>query len=95
MFYVLNENLQVLLILAEVIQCEDDMLSFDLHRIVEKYQDVTEEHLLRLLYLRGDLSKADLKEKVVYVLKTTNRQSVNQSGLFKELVFPKLVNLVF
>lgn len=90
-----EDPLLILIIFAEILKCEDDMLSFDLHRIVEKYSDITEDQLLRLLYLRGDLSKSDLKEKVAYVLKETKPKSVHQSSILKEITFPKLVNLVF
>lgn len=90
-----EDCLHVLVIFAEILKCEDDMLSFDLHRIVEKYPDITEEHLLRLLYLRGDLSRSDLKEKVSYVVKTTKPKGLSHSSIFKEITFPKLVNLVF
>lgn len=90
-----EDPLHVGIIFAEVLKCEDDMLSFDLHRIVEKYSDITEEHLLRLLYLRGDLPRSDLKEKVLYVMKTTKPKGLNHSSIFREITFPKLVNLVF
>lgn len=90
-----EDPLHILAIFAEVLKCEDDMLSFDLHRIVEKYSDITEEHLLRLLYLRGDLSRSDLKEKVLYVVKTTKSKGLSCTSIFSEITFPKLVNLGF
>lgn len=91
-----EDVLDIIVMLSEVLKCEDDMISFDLHRIVEKYPDITEDHLLRLLYLRGDLPKSDLKEKVVYVMKTSKSKTLaNRNTIFRQLVFPKLVNLGF
>lgn len=90
-----EDELDVVLMFSEILRSEDDMLSFDLHRVVEKYVDIGEEHLLRLLYLRGDLSKGDLKEKVTYVLKSSKQNVLVGNGIFKEITFPKLVNLGF
>lgn len=65
-----DDPFHILIMFAEVLKSIDDMLSFDLHRLVEKYPDVTEDQLLRLLYLRGDVPRSDCKEKISYVLKT-------------------------
>lgn len=65
-----DDPFHILIMFAEVLKSIDDMLSFDLHRLVEKYPDATEDQLLRLLYLRGDVTRSDCKEKVSYVLKT-------------------------
>lgn len=65
-----DDPFQILIMFAEVLKSIDDMLSFDLHRLVEKYPDVTEDQLLRLLYLRGDVTRSDCKEKISYVLKS-------------------------
>lgn len=92
----LNEEnpLDIIILLSEILKCENDMLSLDLHRIVEKYPDITEDHLLRLLYLRGDIPRADLREKVAYVLRSSNVHNVFKSTIFKQIIFPKL-NLGF
>ncbi|XP_030762486.1 exocyst complex component 3 [Sitophilus oryzae] len=89
-----NENdedpFEVIIMLSEVVKSDEDMLSFDLHRVVEKYPDITEDHLYRLLSLRGDLSRSDIKDKVAHV----DRPKVfHRSSIFKSLVFPKLVNI--
>lgn len=91
-----DDCLEIIILLTEVLKCEDDMISFDLHRIVEKFPDINEDHLLRLLYLRGDLPKSDLKEKVSYVVKNSKPGTLtSKHNIFKLLVFPKLVNLSF
>ena len=89
-----DDHICVIAMLSEVLKCEDEMLSFDLHRIVEKYSDITEDHLLRLLYLRGDLTRSELKEKVTFATRTPKPQILTKKSIFKQIVFPKLlVNL--
>jgi Exocyst complex component Sec6. len=57
--------------LAEVLKSEDpEILSLDLHGLVDKYPDVTQDHLIHLLSLRGDISRSEAKEKVAYILQT-------------------------
>lgn len=90
-----DNPLEIVILLSEILKCENDMLSLDLHRIVEKYPEIAEDHLLRLLYLRGDLPKSDLREKVAFVLKSSKPRALSRNSIFKQLVFPKLVNLGF
>lgn len=93
--YSIEENpLDTVILLSEIIKCENDMLSLDLHRIVEKYADITEDHLLRLLYLRGDIPRSDMREKVAHVVKSSNAHNLSKSSIFQQIVFPKL-NLGF
>ncbi|KAF7283805.1 hypothetical protein GWI33_022845 [Rhynchophorus ferrugineus] len=85
-----EDPFEAILMLSEVVKSDEDMLSFELHRVVEKYPDITEDHLYRLLSLRGDLSRSDIKDKVAHV----DRPKVShKSSIFKSLVFPKLVNI--
>ncbi|XP_060526031.1 exocyst complex component 3 [Cylas formicarius] len=85
-----EDPFEPIVMLAEVLRSDDDMLSFELHRVVEKYPDISEDHLMRLLSLRGDLSRSDIKDKVAHV----DRPKVShRSSVFKTLVFPKLVNI--
>ncbi|KAF7992715.1 hypothetical protein HCN44_005059 [Aphidius gifuensis] len=78
--------------LAEVLKCEDaEMLSLDLHSLVEKYPDISEDHLVRLLSLRGDIPKSEAKEKIVYLLESQkNRRTTTQTNtnsIFKHIIF--------
>lgn len=82
-----NDLLDIIFTLSEIVKCEGDMLSLDLHGIVEKYSDITEDHLIRLLYLRGDLPKSDLREKAVFAVKTRKSGTVQHATIFKQLVF--------
>ncbi|XP_015605844.1 exocyst complex component 3 [Cephus cinctus] len=76
--------------LAEVLRCEDsEILSLDLHSLVEKYPDITEDHLVRLLSLRGDIPRAEAREKVSYILEAQrNRKSLQSmpNSIFKQIV---------
>lgn len=79
-----DDPFHVLIMFAEVLKSIDDMLSFDLHRLVEKYPDVTEDQLLRLLYLRGDVPRSDSKEKISYVLKTRPK-TLHHTTILREI----------
>ncbi|XP_034945828.1 exocyst complex component 3 [Chelonus insularis] len=76
--------------LAEVLRCEDaEILSLDLHSLVEKYPDMTEDHLIRLLSLRGDIPKSEAKEKVLYTLEAQRNRKPHQAvtnSIFKHIV---------
>ncbi|KAL1508945.1 hypothetical protein ABEB36_003759 [Hypothenemus hampei] len=88
-----EDEFEAIIMLSEVLRSDDDMMSFELHRVAEKYPDISEDHLLRLLNLRGDLSRSNAKDKVTHV----DRPKVShRSSIFKSLVFPKaVINLNF
>lgn len=70
--------------LSEVLKSEDsDILSLDLHTLVNEYPDITEDQLIRLLSLRGDLSKSEIRAKVEYVIK--RNKEVNGTTLTKSI----------
>lgn len=55
--------------LSEVLKSEDsEILSLDLHTLVNTYPDITEEQMTRLLSLRGDLGRLEIREKVQYAI---------------------------
>jgi len=55
--------------LSEVLKSEDsEILSLDLHTLVQMYPDITEDQMTRLLSLRGDLSRSEIREKVQYAI---------------------------
>ncbi|XP_067000156.2 exocyst complex component 3 [Anabrus simplex] len=74
---------EIIITLAEVLKVEDpEILSLDLHGLVDKYPDVTQDHLIHLLSLRGDISRSETREKVAYIMsnnKTKQRPSVPKS----------------
>lgn len=85
----LSSPFDIILTLSEVLKCEDaDMLSLDLHEIVEKYPDVTEDHLRRLLYLRGDMPQNEVREKISFAIKSSKTKVITHSTcIIKQIVF--------
>lgn len=82
-----NSSLEAINALAEVLKSEDvDILSLDLHTLVDKFPDITEDHLTRLLMLRGDLSRSEIKEKVTFIRQSnTNKEKLQQKSIFKQV----------
>ncbi|KAJ2942695.1 hypothetical protein O0L34_g2165 [Tuta absoluta] len=80
---------EVISMLAEVLRCQDiEMLSLDLHGILEKCPDITEDQLIRLLSLRGDVPRAHVRETVAHVLSTRQpARTMAQPSLFKHITF--------
>ncbi|XP_034237969.1 exocyst complex component 3 [Thrips palmi] len=65
--------------LTEVIRSEDaEMLSLDLLLVIEKYPDLTEEQLRRLLSLRGDITRQDIEDKLKVMKDSNENQSRNK-----------------
>jgi exocyst complex component 3 len=66
----INFSLDAICSLAEVLKNDDtDMLSLDIAALVKDYPDVSQEHLIQLLGLRGDVSKSDSREIAADALK--------------------------
>jgi exocyst complex component 3 len=86
----LDSPFEIIKRLAEVIRCEDsEILSLDLHSLVEKYPDITDEQLIKLLGIRGDISKNEAKEKVSYLFEVQRNKKKLQSdphSIFKQIV---------
>ncbi|CAH0561855.1 unnamed protein product [Brassicogethes aeneus] len=74
--------------LCEIISSDGDMVSFELHRAVEQYPDISEDHLLRLLNFRGDIPRADIKDKIQAVEKPKGHY---RSTIFSTIVFQKQI----
>ncbi|CAH2108248.1 unnamed protein product [Euphydryas editha] len=59
---------KVMTLSSQVLRCQDiEMLSLDLHGLLEKCPDVSEEQLVRLLALRGDVPRAHVRDTVAHV----------------------------
>lgn len=57
------------------------MLSLDLLLVIEKYPDISEDHLSRLLSLRGDITRQDIREKLADVMKNRNENQSRKKRL--------------
>ncbi|OXU16724.1 hypothetical protein TSAR_000990 [Trichomalopsis sarcophagae] len=86
----LESPFEIIKRLAEVLRCEDpEILSLDLHSLVEKYPDITDDQLVRLLGLRGDIPRSEAKEKVLYILETQrNRKTLkyDTNSIFRQII---------
>ncbi|KAL4715479.1 hypothetical protein ACJJTC_009105 [Scirpophaga incertulas] len=80
---------EVISMLAEVLRCQDiEMLSLDLHGVVAKCPDMTEEQLARLVALRADVPRSHVRETVSIALATRPPQRTSSHpSLFKDITF--------
>lgn len=86
----MSSPFDIILTLSEVLKCEDsEMLSLDLHEIIDKYPEITEDHLRRLLYLRGDMPQSEVREKVTFAIQMTQPKATpaNSNSILKQIVF--------
>ncbi|KAI8422319.1 hypothetical protein MSG28_006194 [Choristoneura fumiferana] len=74
---------------VDVLRCQDiEMLSLDLHGVLEKCPDISEEHLIRLLWLRGDVPRAHVRDTVAHVTRTRRPARASQHpDFFKHVTF--------
>jgi len=84
-----DSPLETIKSLAEVLKSEDlEILSLDIHSLVDKYPDITEDQLSRLLSLRGDLSRAEIREKLSYIFQDSSGQ---KSTSFVKSIFDQIL----
>lgn len=80
----------VVIHLAEVLKCKDpELLSLELLPLVEKYPDITEDHLVRLLSMRNDISRSEVREKVAFSMESQKHRRAmlsNPNSVFKQIV---------
>lgn len=80
---------EVIVNLSELLKGDVELLVLDLHNIISKYPSISEDHLMRLFYIRNDIKGNEIREKIRDVM-TSKKPSVNydrHDSLFKELVF--------
>lgn len=84
-----DSPLEAIKSLAEVLKSEDsEILSLDLHALVDKFPDVTEDHLSRLLSLRGDMSRSEIREKTSFIFhgeRKAQRNSAFTKSIFQQI----------
>jgi exocyst complex component 3 len=81
--------INVISALANLLTCDAEMLSLDLHTLLSNYPSLTEDHLLRLFYIRNDLKSNETKEKVQDAMgsKKSKVSTDKQDSIFREVVF--------
>ncbi|XP_059046344.1 exocyst complex component 3 [Achroia grisella] len=88
-----NWPFDVMSMLAEVLQCQDvDMLSLDLLDVVKQCPDMVEEHLVRVLTLRGDVPRARHADIIAIALEARGPASASAPApahprLFADITF--------
>jgi exocyst complex component 3 len=81
--------IDVIFALASILTCDAEMLVLDLHTLLSNYPSLSEDHLLRLFYMRNDFKTNETKEKVQDAL-SSKKSTVShdkQDSIFKEIVF--------
>lgn len=81
--------LDLITVIGNLIDCDIEMLVLDLHTLFGNYPSLTEEHLVRLYYIRNDIKANEVKAKIQDAIKTkVSKVSVDkQDVVFKEIVF--------
>lgn len=75
--------------LANLLVSDIEMLVLDLHTLLGNYPSLTEDHLVRLFYIRHDIKGSDVKEKVQDAMKSKKSKvsTDRQDMIFKEITF--------
>lgn len=75
--------------MGNLISCDIEMLVLDLHTLIGNYPSLTEDHLVRLFYIRNDIKSNEVKAKVQDAI-TSKKSKVSvdkQDVVFKEIQF--------
>lgn len=75
--------------MGNLISCDIEMLVLDLHTLFGNYPSLTEDHLVRLFYIRNDIKANEVKAKIQDAVKSKkSKVSVDkQDVVFKEIYF--------
>ncbi|KAK9497914.1 hypothetical protein O3M35_003813 [Rhynocoris fuscipes] len=80
--------LEAISALAEILKSDDkEILSLDLTALVNKYPDIKEDHVIKLISLRGDVSRSETRDLVTYTFqaaRSSPRQTIN-SSIFSQI----------
>jgi exocyst complex component 3 len=84
----------VIIELAQLLNCDIEMIILDLHTLLTTYPSISEDHLIRLFYIRNEIKSNEIKEKIndAYRSRKTTISTHDKLGsaIFKEIVFEKL-----
>lgn len=75
--------------LANLLSCDIEMLVLDLHTLLGNYPSLTEDHLVRLFYVRNDIKGNDAREKVQDAIKAKKTKvSIDKRDIiFRDIIF--------
>lgn len=80
-----------IIVLSQLLNCDIEMIILDLHTLLTNYPSISEEHLLRLFYIRNEIKSNEIKEKILDVYSTRKTTVATHdklsSAIFKEITF--------
>ena len=80
-----------IIVLTQLLSCDVEMIILDLHTLLTNYPSISEEHLIRLFYIRNEIKTNEIKEKIqdVYSTRKTTVTAHDKlsSAIFKEITF--------
>nr|CAG4642395.1 EOG090X03GO [Evadne anonyx] len=71
--------------LAEIVRSDLEMVSLELHGLVKKYPDFSQDQLSCLLSLRGDVGRLDLKQMASDLLADCTKDKTSQTTIFSQI----------
>lgn len=84
-----DSPIDLIMTMGNLISCDIEMLVLDLHTLIGNYPSLTEDHLVRLFYIRNDIKSNEVKAKVQDAI-TSKKSKVSvdkQDVVFKEIQF--------
>lgn len=84
-----DSPIDLIAMMANLLDCDIEMLVLDLHTLLGSYPSLTEDHLMRLFYIRSDIKVSEVREKVVDAMKSKkSKVSIDkQDEVFRDIVF--------
>lgn len=83
-----------IIVLSQLLSCDIEMIILDLHTLLTNYPSITEDHLIRLFYIRNEIKTTEIREKVQDVFSTRKTSVATHdklsSAIFKEITFADL-----
>lgn len=74
---------------ANLLKCDIEMLVLDLHTLLGNYPSLTEDHLVRLFYMRNDIKAAEVRDRIQDAMRSKKSQvsTDRRDAVFREIVF--------
>lgn len=78
-------------VMSQLLGCDIEMIILDLHTLLTNYPSISEDHLLRLFYIRNEIKTNEIKEKIQDVYSTRKTAIATHdklsSAIFREITF--------
>ncbi|XP_011178848.1 exocyst complex component 3 [Zeugodacus cucurbitae] len=84
-----DSPLDLISTLSELLSADIELLVLDLHTLLGNYPSFSEDHIVRLFYLRNDVKASEVREKIQDATKSKKAMVsiAKQDCIFKEIVF--------